>query len=78
MYFFCVDSQAAIRIVRYLMKRQFPLPFLTVLLCVLAAFLLGPKHRTSAQTEEDPDFIITLALMAVADDRLDGVMSQQL
>lgn len=42
--------------------------------CLLIALCI-PLATTSAQSDEDgSDFIITLALMAVADDRLDGVM----
>lgn len=36
--------------------------------------LFCPSQTTSAQAENDDDFIVTLALMAVADDRMDGVM----
>lgn len=43
----------------------------------LLAFLIPlftPSQVTAAQAEKEDDFIITLALMAVADNRMDGVM----
>lgn len=36
--------------------------------------LFYPSQISSAQSENDDDFIVTLALMAVADNRMDGVM----
>ncbi len=36
--------------------------------------LFSFTDQTYAQAQDDADFIVTLALMAVADDRLDGVM----
>ncbi|MCB2213915.1 hypothetical protein KQH50_00830 [bacterium] len=56
------------------MKRSLFSPFLIALLGLLLWVALIPLQHTSAQPEDDPDFVVTLALMAVADDRLDGVM----
>jgi len=44
--------------------------FVLIVLCI---FLVAPSAQAQ-NVEDDPDFIVTLALMAVADDRLDGVM----
>jgi len=52
-------------------KHIFPIIIIFSLLLVL----LLPLMTSSAQNDEqEPDFLITLALMAVADDRMDGVM----
>lgn len=56
------------------MKRKHTFPFFMALVFMVLLVALTPVQRTAAQSEEDPDFVITLALMAVADDRLDGVM----
>ena len=53
--------------------------YLTLLLfavfCLFQFSLSIPTQSVNAQNQDDdPDFIVTLALMAVADDRLDGVM----
>jgi hypothetical protein len=57
------------------MRRKFLSHFFGILIGLLLITQLLPSHIISAQSQdEDPDFIITLALMAVADDRLDGVM----
>jgi hypothetical protein len=50
-------------------------PLITLSLIVILCSLFYPSQSTSAQSQdEDPDFIVTLALMALADDRMDGVM----
>ncbi len=50
-------------------------PLGLLFLIVLLLSLFYPSTAISAQSQdEDPDFIVTLALMALADDRLDGVM----
>jgi len=50
-----------------------PLGLLSLIILLLS--LSYPSTVISAQSQdEDPDFIVTLTLMAVADDRLDGVM----
>lgn len=47
-----------------------------IILIGLLLALCIPMTAPSAQSDEDaPDFIVTLALMAVADDRMDGVLS---
>jgi hypothetical protein len=56
------------------MKRTHTSLFFTALIVLLLMALLAPVQRTTAQPEDAPDFVVTLALMAVADDRLDGVM----
>ena len=54
-------------------KALLPISILSLLLILL--ILSYPSQSISAQSEdEDPDFIVTLALMALADDRMDGVM----
>jgi len=52
-------------------KHVFPIFIIFSLIMVL----LLPLMTSSAQSDDqEPDFLITLALMAVADDRMDGVM----
>jgi len=41
---------------------------------LILLFLFSFTNQTYAQAQDDSDFIVTLALMAVADDRLDSVM----
>lgn len=54
--------------------KQISLHWFFLLVLLLFSLFIFP-HKTLAQTtDDDPDFIVTLALMAVADDRLDGVM----
>jgi hypothetical protein len=48
--------------------------FIQSILCILTILFI-PVMASSAQSDDQaPDFLITLALMAVADDRMDGVM----
>ncbi|MEA3327773.1 MAG: hypothetical protein U9R53_10805, partial [Chloroflexota bacterium] len=55
------------------MKRKRLLPIFIAL--IVLAFSSIPSLKSSAQnSEEEPDFIVTLALMAVADDQLDTVL----
>ena len=56
------------------MKQNFAVRVLILMMVLMLGFSLKPVQLTTAQPEEDPDFVVTLALMAVADDRLDGVM----
>jgi hypothetical protein len=54
-------------------KRLGPHWLLVLIVFLLSLFVL--PYKTSAQSQdEDSDFVVTLALMAVADDRMDGVM----
>jgi hypothetical protein len=49
-------------------------PPIILIICILTILTL-PMMRTTAQSnDEEADFLITLALMAVADDRMNGVM----
>jgi hypothetical protein len=56
------------------MKQKSAVRVLILAIVLLLGFSLIPVQFTTAQPEDDPDFVVTLALMAVADDRLDGVM----
>lgn len=56
------------------MKRKYAVLILSALMWLILLFTLAPFQPATAQPENDPDFVVTLALMAVADDRLDGVM----
>jgi len=45
-----------------------------VIFCSLLILLLPLMTSAAQSDDQEPDFLITLALMAVADDRMDGVM----
>jgi hypothetical protein len=53
--------------------KVFPVLISLVFGLIQVSLIFSPQP-VNAQDQEDPDFIVTLALMAVADDRLDGVM----
>ena len=55
-------------------KRRFLTVLFSLIFCLLQIFVVLPTESAAAQDQEDPDFIVTLALMAVADDRMDDVM----
>ena len=56
-------------------RKSILLPIGVLSLLVMLVSLIHPSSTISAQSEDgDPDFIVTLALMALADDRMDGVM----
>ena len=55
-------------------KRRFLTVLFSLIFCLLQILFIIPTGSAAAQDQEDPDFIVTLALMAVADDRMDGVM----